>query len=200
MNVTIQMVKELRETTGAGVLDAKKALEAANGNFEAAVDALRKKGAARAAKKADREANEGSIEVYSHLANRVGVMVEVNCETDFVARNEQFQDLAHDIALHIAAMSPKYLNREDVPAGDLERELDVLRDQARAEGKPENIVEKIVEGRVDKFYAETCLMEQPFVKDEKKKISQLVTEAIQTLGENIVIRRFVRYELGESLD
>jgi elongation factor Ts len=200
MKVTIQMVKELRETTGAGVLDAKKALEAANGNFEAAVDALRKKGAARAAKKADREANEGSIEVYSHLANRVGVMVEVNCETDFVARNEQFQELAHDIALHIAAMSPKYLNREDVPAGDLERELDVLRDQARAEGKPENIVEKIVEGRVDKFYAETCLMEQPFVKDEKKKISQLVTEAIQTLGENIVIRRFVRYELGESLD
>jgi elongation factor Ts len=200
MKVTTQMVKELREATGAGVLDAKKALEAANGNFEEAVDALRKKGAARAAKKADRAANEGSIEVYSHLANRVGVMVEVNCETDFVARNEQFQELAHDIALHIAAMNPKYLNREEVPAGDLERELDVLREQARAEGKPENIVEKIVEGRVDKFYAETCLMEQPFVKDEKKKISQLVTEAIQTLGENIVIRRFVRYELGESLD
>jgi elongation factor Ts len=200
MKVTTQMVKELREATGAGVLDAKKALEAADGNFEAAVDALRKKGAARAAKKADREAREGSIEVYSHLANRVGVMVEVNCETDFVARNEQFQELAHDIALHIAAMSPKYLNREDVLAGDLERELDVLRDQARAEGKPENIVEKIVEGRVDQFYAETCLMEQPFVKDEKKKISQLVMEAIQVLGENIVIRRFVRYELGESLD
>ncbi len=200
MTITIEMVKELREATGAGVLDAKKALEAANGNFEVAVDALRKKGAARAAKKADRAANEGSIEVYSHLANRVGVMVEVNCETDFVARNEQFQEMAHDIALHIAAMAPKYLTREEVPAGDLERELDVLRDQARAEGKPENIVEKIVEGRVDKFYAETCLMEQPFVKDEKKKISQLVTEAIQTLGENIVIRRFVRYELGESLD
>jgi elongation factor Ts len=200
MKVTTQMVKELREATGAGVLDAKKALEAANGNFEAAVDALRKKGAARAAKKADREAKEGVIEVYSHLANRVGVMVEVNCETDFVARNEQFQELAHDIALHVAAMSPKYLTRDEVPTADLERELDVLRDQARAEGKPENIVEKIVAGRVDKFYAETCLMEQPFVKDDKKKISQLVTEAIQTLGENIVIRRFVRYELGESLD
>ncbi|MFO7536800.1 MAG: translation elongation factor Ts [Chloroflexota bacterium] len=200
MKVTTQMVKELREATGSGVLDAKKALEAANGNFEAAVDALRKKGAARAAKKADREAKEGVIEVYSHLANRVGVMVEVNCETDFVARNEQFQELAHDIALHVAAMSPRYLTRDEVPTADLERELDVLREQARTEGKPENIVEKIVEGRVDKFYAETCLLEQPFVKDEKKKISQLVTEAIQTLGENIVIRRFVRYELGESLD
>jgi elongation factor Ts len=200
MKVSTAMIKELREATGAGILDAKNALEAAEGNFEVAVDALRKKGAARAAKKADREANEGSIEVYSHLANRVGVMVEVNCETDFVARNEQFQVLAHDIALHIAAMNPKYLNREDVPAGDLERELEVLREQARAEGKPEAIVEKIVAGRVDKFYAETCLMEQPFVKDEKKKISQLVSEAIQTLGENIVIRRFVRYELGEAID
>lgn len=200
MKVTTQMVKELREATGAGVLDAKKALEAADGNFDAAVDALRKKGAARAAKKADRQANEGVIEVYSHLASRVGVMVEVNCETDFVARNEQFQELAHDLALHVAAMAPKYLNREDVPTADLDRELDVLRDQARAEGKPENIVEKIVEGRVDKFYAETCFMEQPFVKDEKKKISQLVMEAIQTLGENIVVRRFIRYELGESLD
>jgi elongation factor Ts len=200
MKVTTQMIKELRDATGAGVLDAKKALEAADGNYEAAVDALRKKGAARAAKKADRAANEGVIEVYSHLANRVGVMVEVNCETDFVARNKQFQELAHDIALHVAAMAPKYLTREEVPTTDLDRELDVLRDQARAEGKPENIVEKIVSGRVDKFYAETCLMEQPFVKDEKKKISQLVTEAIQTLGENIVIRRFVRYELGESVD
>lgn len=200
MKVTTQMIKELRDATGAGVLDAKKALEAADGNYEAAVDALRKKGAARAAKKADRAANEGVIEVYSHLANRVGVMVEVNCETDFVARNEQFQELAHDIALHVAAMAPKYLTREEVPTADLDRELDILRDQARAEGKPENIVEKIVSGRVDKFYAETCLMEQPFVKDEKKKISQLVTEAIQTLGENIVIRRFVRYELGESVD
>jgi elongation factor Ts len=200
MKVTTQMIKELRDATGAGVLDAKKALEAADGNYEAAVDALRKKGAARAAKKADRQANEGVIEVYSHLASRVGVMVEVNCETDFVARNEQFQVLAHDIALHIAAMSPRYLTREEVPAGDLDRELDVLREQARAEGKPKNIIDKIVEGRIDKFYGEFCLMEQPFVKDEKKKISQLVTEAIQTLGENIVVRRFARYELGESLD
>lgn len=200
MKITAQMVKELRQTTGAGVLEAKKALEQTNGDYEAAVDILREKGAARAAKRADRAAKEGLIELYTHPGNRVGVILELNCETDFVGRNEQFKELAHDIALHIAAAAPQYLNVEDVPQGDLERELDVLRNQALAEGKPEAIVEKIVSGRMSKFYEEFCLMEQPFVKDESVKIKDLILEAIRTTGENIMIRRFARYELGEALD
>ncbi|RMG89018.1 MAG: translation elongation factor Ts [Chloroflexi bacterium] len=199
MKITAQMVKELRDVTGAGVLEAKKALEEANGDFEKAVDALREKGAARAAKRADRAANEGVIELYAHPGNRVGVMLELNCETDFVARNEQFRELAHDLALHIAAMSPRYLTPEDVPQEELDREISVLRAQALAEGKPEQIVEKIVAGRLNKFYEEVCLMEQPFVKDDKVKIKDLLTQAIGTIGENIVVRRFVRYELGEAL-
>lgn len=198
--VTTEMVKKLRDATGAGVLDAKKALEAADGNFEEAVDALRAKGAALAAKRADREASEGVIETYTHLANRIGVMLELNCETDFVARNEQFQELAHDLALHIAAMNPQYLSREDVPQADLERETEVLKEQAAAEGKPEHIVEKIVEGRLKKFYGEKCLMEQPFVKNEDVTVEELITDAIGTIGENIVLRRFARYELGETVD
>lgn len=199
MNITTAMVKELREATGAGVLEAKKALEAANGDFEVAVDALRAKGAARAAKRADRAAKEGVIELYAHPGNRVGVILELNCETDFVARNEQFRDLAHDLALHIAAMTPRYLSREEVPQEELDRELQVLREQALAEGKPEAIVEKIVSGRVNKFYEEFCLLEQRFVKDEKITINEMITEAIRTTGENIIIRRFARYELGEAL-
>ena len=200
MKITAQMVKELRETTGAGILEAKKALEATDGNYDKAVDILREKGAARAAKRSGREANEGVIELYAHPGNRVGVMVEINCETDFVARNEQFRDLAHDIALHIAAASPLYLTREEVPQADLDREVEVLRNQALAEGKPEQIVDKIVSGRVNKFYEETVLMDQPFVKDDKMTIEQLVTDYIRMTGENIKIRRFARYELGESLD
>lgn len=200
MKITAQMVKELRETTGAGILEAKKALEATDGDYEKAVDILREKGAARAAKRSGREANEGVIELYTHPGNRVGVMLELNCETDFVARNEQFRTLAHDIALHIAAMSPSYLTRDEVPQEDLNRETEVLRNQALAEGKPEQIVEKIVSGRMNKFYEETVLMDQPFVKDDKMTIEQLVTESIRTTGENIKIRRFTRYELGESLD
>jgi elongation factor Ts len=200
MNITAGMVKELRDATGAGVLEAKKALEAAEGNFDKAVDALREKGAARAAKKADRDASEGVVEVYSHPGSRVGVILELNCETDFVARNAQFQTLAHDLALHIAAMSPKYLTSEEVPQEELNRELDVLKNQALAEGKPADIVDKIVAGRVRKFYEEVCLLEQPFVKDEKVKIKDLVTDAIRTIGENIVVRRFDRYELGEAAE
>lgn len=200
MKITAAMVKELRQSTGAGVLEAKKALEATNGDFEAAVDILREKGAARAAKRSDRAANEGVIELYAHPGNRVGVMLELNSETDFVARNEQFRDLAHELALHIAAMAPRYLNPEDVPQEELDRELDVLRSQALAEGKPEAIVEKIVAGRVKKFYQEICLMEQPFVKDDKITIKEMITDAIRTTGENIIIRRFARYELGEALD
>lgn len=200
MAITTEMVKELRQTTGAGVLEAKKALEATDGDFEKAVDLLREKGAARAAKRSSREANEGVIEMYSHPGGRVGVMLELNCETDFVARNEQFQQLAHDLALQIAAMSPRYVTVEEVQQEDLEREAEVLKGQARAEGKPENIVEKIVQGRMNKFYEEMVLMEQPFVKDEKKKIKDLITETISATGENIVVRRFDRYELGEALD
>lgn len=199
MKVTTEMVKELRDATGAGVLEAKKALEASGGDFEKAVDTLREKGAARAAKRAGREASEGVIETYAHPGNRVGVMLELNCETDFVARNEQFRELAHDLALHIAAMNPRYLSPEDVPQEDLDRETDVLRAQAKAEGKPENVIDKIVAGRINKFYEETCLLEQPFIKNDKVKIKDLLTEAIRTTGENIVLRRFERYELGEAL-
>lgn len=198
MEITVDMIRELREATGAGVLDAKKALEAADGDFDKAAAALRKKGLARAEKRSDREAKEGVIEVYSHLANRVGVMVEVNCETDFVARNEQFQALAHDLALHVAAMSPRYVSREDVPGDVLEKQMSSLRAEAEGEGKPEEIVEKIVQGRLEKFYKDTVLLEQPFVKDEDMTVETLVNNTIAVLGENILVRRFVRYELGET--
>ena len=182
-----------------GILDAKKALESSDGDFDKAADILREKGAARAAKRAGREVSEGVIEVYAHPGSRVGVMLELNCETDFVARNEQFLELAHDLALHIAAMNPRYLSKEDVPSDELEREIAVLRAQALAEGKPEQIVDKIVDGRIKKYYEEFCLLEQPFVRDDKVAIGQLITNAISSTGENIRIRRFVRYELGESL-
>lgn len=200
MAITTAQIKELREATGAGVLEAKKALESTNGDFDKAVDLLREKGAARAAKRAERAASEGIIELYAHPGNRVGVMLELNCETDFVGRNEEFRNLAHDLALHIAAMGPRYLTREEVPQNELDRELDVLRAQAKAEGKPDNIVEKIVQGRLTKFYEEFCLLEQPFVKDDSIKISDMITDVIRKTGENIIIRRFARYELGESLD
>ena len=199
MKVTTQMIKDLRKATGAGILEAKKILEQTGGDFDKAIDELRKKGAARAAKRADREASEGLVQLYAHPGNRVGVILELNCETDFVARNEAFQALAHDLTLHIAAMSPAYLSKEDVPAEDLEREMNVLREQALAEGRPAEIVEKMITGRMRKFYEETCLLEQPFVKDEKVKISELITETIRVTGENIKVRRFNRYELGESL-
>ncbi len=199
MAITAAMVKELRDTTGAGVLEAKKALEQTDGNFDKAVDILREKGAARAAKRADRAAKEGLVELYAHPGNRVGVMVELNCETDFVGRTEQFAALAHNLALHIAAASPRYLKPEDVPAAELERETSVLKAQAMAEGKPEAIAEKMVAGRLTKFYEEMCLLEQPFIKDEKVKIKDMLADAIRTTGENIVVRRFARYELGEAL-
>lgn len=199
MKISTQMIKELREVTGAGVLEAKKTLEAVGGDFDKAVDELRKKGAARAAKRADRSANEGVIELYAHHSGRVGVMLELNCETDFVARNENFQTLAHDLVLHIAAMTPLYLSADEVPQEDLDRELNILREQALAEGKPAEVVDKIVTGRMNKFYEETCLLEQPFVRDDSVKIKEMLTNTIQMTGENIVVRRFVRYELGEEL-
>lgn len=200
MVITADMVKELRTVTGAGVLEAKKALEQTNGDFEKAVDILREKGAARAAKRADRTAKEGVIELYTHPGNRVGVILELNSETDFVARNEQFRELAHNLALHIAAAAPRYLRPEDVPTEEIERETNVLKAQAIAEGKPAEIADKIVAGRIKKYYEEVCLLEQPYVKDEKITIQDMITDAIRTTGENIMIRRFARYELGESLD
>ncbi len=200
MTITTEMVKELRGVTGAGVLEAKKALEQTDGNFDKAVDILREKGAARALKRADRAAKEGLVELYAHPGNRVGVMLELNCETDFVGRTEQFRELAHNLALHIAAASPRYLRAEDVPAAEIERETSVLKAQAIAEGKPEAIAEKMVAGRISKYYEEMCLLEQPFVKDEKVKIKDMLTEATRTTGENIIVRRFVRYQLGESLE
>lgn len=199
MNITVQMVKDLREATGAGVLEAKKALEAHNGDYEKAVDMLREKGAARAAKRADRAATEGVIEIYVHPGDRLGVMLELNCETDFVARNEQFRQLAHDLALHIAAANPRYMTPDDVDNEELEREASVLKAQALAEGKPEAIVSKIIEGRMKKFYEEMCFMEQYFVKDDKVQIKDLITDAIRTTGENVIVRRFARFELGEAL-
>ena len=199
MKITTEMVKELRLETGAGVLEAKKTLEASDGDFDKAVQILREKGAARAAKRADRDANEGIVELYSHPGGRVGVMLELNCETDFVARNEQFSELAHNLALQIAAMSPQYIAVEDVSDEDMDTELAVLRAQALAEGKPEDIVEKIVIGRMNKYYEEVCLLEQPYIRDESLKVKDLITEAVRTTGENIKVRRFDRYELGEAL-
>ena len=200
MAITTEMVKELRGVTGAGGLEAKKALEQTDGNFDKAVDILREKGAARAFKRADRAAKEGLVELYAHPGNRVGVMLELNCETDFVGRTEGFRELAHNLALHIAAAAPRYLRAEDVPAAEIERETAVLKAQAIAEGKPEAIAEKMVAGRISKYYEEICLLEQPFVKDEKVKIKDMLTDAIRTTGENVMVRRFVRYQLGESLE
>ncbi|RME33314.1 MAG: translation elongation factor Ts [Thermoflexia bacterium] len=193
------MVKELREATGAGVLDCRKALEATGGDFEAAVAYLREKGLAEAAKKMDRMAKEGVIEAYVHPGNRVGVILELNCETDFVARTQEFQRLAHDLALHIAFAAPRYLSREQVPAEVVEEERRIYRAQALEEGKPENVVDRIVQGRLEKFYQSVCLLEQPFVKDEDRTVEQILKEHTALLGENIVVRRFVRYELGEGM-
>jgi elongation factor Ts len=198
MKITAQMVKELREATGAGILDAKNALEAANGDFDQATAILREKGLKRVEKKSGRQANEGLIEMYAHPGNRVGVILEINCETDFVARNEAFQELAHNVALQIAAMNPRYVGQADVPTNDMEAEREMLTKLALAEGKPENIVAKIVDGRMRKFYEEYCLLDQPFVKDDSKTIQDMLNDSISTLGENIIVRRFQRYELGDA--
>ncbi len=199
MNITTQMIKELREATGAGVLECKNILHSVEGDFEKAVQVLREKGLAKAAKRAGREASEGVIEMYAHHGNTVGVMLELNCETDFVARTDNFKTLAHDLALHIAALHPKYVQIKDIPGDVVENEKQVLLAQVQSEGKPEHIAEKIVDGRLQKFYEENCLMEQPFVKDDSIKISDLITQSIATVGENIIVRRFERYALGEPL-
>ncbi|MBR2615014.1 MAG: translation elongation factor Ts [Clostridia bacterium] len=192
-------VVALRQRTGAGILDCKKALTETNGDMEKAVDFLREKGIATAAKKAGRIAAEGVVESYIHMGGKVGVLLEVNCETDFVARGDQFKELVHDIALHIAAAKPEYVSSEEVPADVLEKEKEILRQQALNEGKPEKIVDKMVEGRIKKFYEDFCLLNQKFVKDSDKTIEQVVIEATAKIGEKISIRRFVRYEMGEGL-
>ena len=198
--VTAAMVKELRELTGAGMMDCKKALTETEGNIEKAVDFLREKGLAAAAKKAGRVAAEGVVETYVHGGGRIGVMVEINCETDFVAKTDDFKSLAHDIALQIAAKNPMVVRREEVSEEVLEHEREVLRAQALNEGKPANIVEKMIVGHIEKYYKEICLMEQEFIKDPDKTISQLINEKIAKIGENITVRRFTVYQLGEGIE
>jgi elongation factor Ts len=199
MSVSIELIKRLREETGAGVLETKKTLEETGGDYDKAAEILREKGLALVAKKADREAKEGLVELYSHPGNRVGVILEINCETDFVALNERFKTLAHDLALHIAAMEPIYVDRQSVPQALRDEKISEFRAVAIGEGKPENIVDKIVEGKLNKFYSEVCLVEQKFVKDEEVMVLELINGAIGVLGENIIVRRFNRYSLGEEL-
>lgn len=198
--VTAEMVKELRERTGAGMMECKKALTEANGDMEKAIEILRERGLAAAAKKAGRIAAEGVVDAYIHGDGRIGVLVEINTETDFAAKNEDFRTFVKDIAMHIAASKPEYISRDEVPAERVEKEKEILRAQALNEGKPEKIVEKMVEGRLEKFYKEICLLEQPFIKDPDKTVQQLLNEKIAIIGENINIRRFVRFERGEGIE
>jgi elongation factor Ts len=197
MEITTEMIKMLREATKAGVLDCRKALEASNGDYKKAVDFLREKGLATAAKRADRQASNGIVELYSHGDGRVGVMVEVNCETDFVARAEQFRKFAHELALQVAAAAPQYIKEEDIPEDVLDHEVGIAKARALKEGKPEAILEKIAQGRVEKFKDEAVLMRQAYIRDDKVTVGKLLLEQVAALGENIVIRRFARWELGE---
>jgi elongation factor Ts len=197
MAITTQMVKDLRQTTGAGVMDCRKALEATDGDMNKATEILREKALAAAAKKADRTAADGRIEAYVHPGNKLATLIEVSCETDFVARTEQFRDLCHDLAMQVAAACPRWVSRADVPAADLEAEKNAYREQMASENKPAAVMERIMEGKLAKFYQENCLLEQPFIKDDSKNVQQLVTEAIGKLGENILIRRFARFKIGD---
>ncbi|PIE33486.1 translation elongation factor Ts [candidate division KSB3 bacterium] len=200
MAISAKMVQELRGKTGAGIMDCKRALTESDGNMEQAIDALRKKGLAAAAKKSGRVTSEGAVASYIHGGGKLGVLVEINCETDFVARTEQFQQLVKDISMHIAAANPLYLKREDVEEAFLAKEREIYRAQALDSGKPEKIVDKIVDGKIDKYLGEICLYEQAFVKDTDKTIEQVMTEAVAQLGENLNIRRFVRFALGEGIE
>ena len=199
MEISASVVKELREITGCGMMDCKKALMENNGDMEKSIAYLREKGLAAAAKKADRIAAEGIVESYIHMGGKIGVLLEVNCETDFVAKTHEFKQFVRDIAMQIAAAKPLYIAKEEVPQDEIEKEKEILRAQALNEGKPEKIVDKMVEGRIEKYYANVCLLEQEFVKDTDKKIRDIITERIQITGENISVRRFVRYEMGEGL-
>jgi elongation factor Ts len=200
MSVTPQMVKELRERTGAGMMDCKNALLESQGDMEKAIDLLRKKGLASAAKKAGRVTAEGMVGSYIHGGGKIGVLVEVNCETDFVARTDQFQELVRDIAMHIAAADPRFVRREEVTEDVLAREREIYRERTLAEGKPEKVVDKIVEGRMEKFFSEAVLLEQPFIKDPDKTVGDLVAEKVGKIGENIQVRRFSRFKLGEGIE
>jgi elongation factor Ts len=197
MEIPAKLVKELRERTGAGFSDCKAALIEANGIIEKAIEILRKKGQAAAAKKAQREASEGLVGHYIHAGGKIGVLVELNCESDFVARTEAFQQLSHDIAMHVAALDPRYVRREEVTPDMLEKEREIYRAQALASGKPEQVVEKIVAGKMEKFYEENCLYEQHYIKDESITIGEMISQAIAKLGENISVRRFARFKVGE---
>lgn len=199
-NFTSKDVMELRQRTNTGMMDCKRALEEADGNMDKAVEILREKGLATAAKKATRIASEGIVDSYIHLGGKVGVLLEVNCETDFVARGDMFKSFVHDVALQIAAAKPEYVNTDEVPQEILAKEKEILTIQAKNEGKPEKIIERMVEGRIKNFYKEHCLLEQDFVKDPSKTISQLLNETVSQIGEKITIRRFVRYEMGEGLE
>ena len=200
MEVTTALVKELRERTQAGMMDCKKALLATDGNIEKAVEYLREKGLSAAVKKAGRVASEGMVDSYIHMGGKIGVLVEVNCETDFVAKTDTFKVLVHDVALQIAASNPLFISKDEVPTTNLEKEREILRAQALNEGKPEKIVERMVEGRIEKYYKEVCLLEQPFVKNPDITVQDLVNEATLASGETIAIRRFTRYELGEGIE
>ncbi|MGI6004061.1 MAG: translation elongation factor Ts [Christensenellales bacterium] len=199
MNITSQMVKELRERTGVGMMDCKNALVESGGDMEKAVELLREKGLAAAAKKSGRIAAEGIVESYIHMGGRIGVLVEVNCETDFVAKTDEFKALVRDIAMQVAASNPQYVSREEISHESIDKEKEILRIQAINEGKPEKIVDKIVEGRIDKYFKEVCLLEQPFIRDTDITVADLITGKIAKIGENISVRRFTRYEMGEGL-
>jgi elongation factor Ts len=200
MGINTKDIAALRDKTGAGMLAVKKALDEAGGDADKAIDILRKSGAAKAAKRAGKIAAEGTVASYIHAGGKIGVLVEVNCETDFVAKNDGFQDFVSEIGLHIAAAGPKYLSREEVPADEMEKEKDVYRVQLQNEGKPAEMIEKILEGKMGKYYGEVCLLEQKFIKDEDKTIEQLLTEKTVEIGEKITVRRFARYELGEGIE
>ncbi len=200
MSIPAEDIKTLREKTGAGILDCRKALEEADGDIQKAIIVLREKGMADAEKRSDRETSNGILELYSHIGGRVGVMVEVNCETDFVARTDEFQELAHEIALQIAAMSPLWVSDEEVPEEIIATEQSIAKKRALDEGKPENVIDRIVEGRVNKFLDETCLLRQEYIRDESKSVEELIKETIVSIGENIDIRRFVRWEVGEEME
>jgi elongation factor Ts len=195
--ITAAMVKELREKSGVGMMDCKNALTESNGDFDKALDILRKKGIAKAAKRADREAKEGTIYAYIHPGSKLGVLVEINCETDFVANTDDFQDFAKNIAMHIAAASPLAIKREELDQALVDKEMEIFKEQAKASGKPENIIEKIAQGRLDKYYSEVCLLEQAYVKDMDLTIQQLLTDTIAKVGENITVKRFARFRIGE---
>jgi elongation factor Ts len=200
MEISVETIKKLRDATGSGILDVKEALENSDGDFEKAVDFLRQKGLAKAAKRSDRDASEGIVELYSHGDGRVGVMVEINCESDFVARSDAFREFAHNVALQIAAAAPKWVKEDQVPDEVIEREKEIARTRYKEEGKPDNIIDKILEGMVVKFKAENCLLSQAYIRDEDITILDLLHEMIASIGENIVVRRFERWERGESID